>query len=92
MKSSISSKVKEIITEKLGVDPIEVTEPARLQNDLGADSLDAVELIMDFERDFDINIEDEEAQELDTVGDIINFIEWKILNPGKTKKGFGLDL
>lgn len=91
MESSISAKVKEIITEKLCVSSAEVSEFASFQNDLGADSLDMVELIIDFEKEFDINIEDEEATEVNTVGDAINFIEWKLLNPGKTKR-FGLDL
>lgn len=91
MESSISAKVKEIITEKLCVSSAEVSEFASFQNDLGADSLDMVELIIDFEKEFDINIEDEEAAEVNTVGDAINFIEWKLQNPGKTKR-FGLNL
>ena len=91
MDSSISAKVKEIITEKLCVTSAEVSEFASFQNDLGADSLDMVELIIDFEKEFDINIEDEEAAEVNTVGDAINFIEWKLRNPGKTKR-FGLNL
>lgn len=93
LKSSISAKVKDIIIERLCVNSTEVTESTNFQNDLGADSLDVVELIIDFEKEFDIIIEEEEAAEVNTVGDVINFIEWKILNPGKTKcKDFGLDL
>lgn len=93
MKSSISAKVKDIVIERLCVDYEKVTESASFQNDLGADSLDVVELIIDFEKEFDIIIEDDKTAEVNTVGDAINFIEWKILNPGKTKsKGFGLDL
>ena len=70
----IEEKVKSIIVDKLGVDENEVTEKANFTNDLGADSLDTVELIMEFEKQFGINIDDQEAQEIQTVGDAIKFI------------------
>lgn len=77
--SDISAKVKEIIVDKLGVTPEEVTETASFTNDLGADSLDTVELIMDFERAFNITIPDDEAGDnIQTVGDAIKYIEEKI--------------
>ena len=70
-----TSKVKEIIVEKLGVDEAEITPEANFTKDLGADSLDTVELIMEFEKAFDIQIPEEEAQKIATVGDAIKFIE-----------------
>lgn len=73
--SEIASKVKEIIVNKLGVSPEEVTETADFANDLGADSLDTVDLIMALESEFDINIPDEEAQKIKTVADAISYIE-----------------
>lgn len=73
--SEIEQKVKEIIVEKLGVDDSEVKPEASFANDLGADSLDTVELIMDFEKEFGISIPDEEAEKISTVGDAIKFIE-----------------
>ena len=77
--SEISAKVKEIIVDKLGVTPEEVTETASFTNDLGADSLDTVELIMDFEKAFNITIPDDEAGEhIQTVGDAIKYIEEKM--------------
>lgn len=77
--SDISAKVKEIIVDKLGVTPEEVTETASFTNDLGADSLDTVELIMDFERAFNITIPDDEAGDnIQTVGDAIKYIEEKM--------------
>lgn len=74
-RTEIAEKVKAIIVDKLGVDDTEVTEAANFTNDLGADSLDTVELIMDFEKEFDIHIEDTEAQEIKTVGDAIDHVE-----------------
>ncbi|MDD7438374.1 MAG: acyl carrier protein [Bacteroidales bacterium] len=71
----IAAKVKEIIVDKLNVDASEVTEAASFTNDLGADSLDTVELIMEFEKVFDITIEDEVSQNIQTVGDAITHIE-----------------
>eukprot|EP00657_Telonema_sp_P-1_P002780 TRINITY_DN1646_c0_g1_i5.p1 TRINITY_DN1646_c0_g1~~TRINITY_DN1646_c0_g1_i5.p1 ORF type:complete len:102 (+),score=30.67 TRINITY_DN1646_c0_g1_i5:148-453(+) len=67
-KMDISAKVKEIIVEKLGVDPNEVTPEASFTNDLGADSLDTVELIMEFEKEFNVSIPDEQAENIQTVG------------------------
>ncbi|MCQ2253412.1 MAG: acyl carrier protein [Bacteroidales bacterium] len=73
--SEISSKVKAIIVDKLGVDEAEVTETASFTNDLGADSLDTVELIMQFEKEFSITIPDDQAEKITTVGEAIAFIE-----------------
>ena len=73
--SDISSKVKAIIVEKLVVDETEVSENASFTNDLGADSLDTVELIMEFEKEFNIQIPDEEAEKIQTVGEAIKYIE-----------------
>ncbi|MDA3910774.1 MAG: acyl carrier protein [Bacteroidales bacterium] len=73
--SDIASRVKGIIVDKLGVDENEVTPEASFTNDLGADSLDTVELIMEFEKDFDISIPDEEAEKIATVGDAISYVE-----------------
>ncbi|MBP9992543.1 MAG: acyl carrier protein [Bacteroidales bacterium] len=71
----IASKVKQIIVYKLGADESEVTPTASFVNDLGADSLDTVELIMEFEKEFDVKIPDEEAEKISTVQDAIDFIE-----------------
>ena len=71
----ITSKVKAIIVDKLGVDESEVTESASFTNDLGADSLDTVELIMEFEKAFEITIPDDKAEKINTVADAIAFIE-----------------
>ncbi|MBO8485131.1 MAG: acyl carrier protein [Bacteroidetes bacterium] len=77
--SEVAEKVKAIIVDKLGVDESEVTETASFQNDLGADSLDTVELIMEFEKAFNITIPDEDAGEkIATVGDAIAYIENKL--------------
>ena len=73
--SEITEKVKAIIVDKLGVDENEVTPEASFSNDLGADSLDTVELIMELEKEFDLSIPDEEAEKIVTVGDAIAFIE-----------------
>ena len=73
--SSISEKVKQIIVDKLGVDESEITNEASFTNDLGADSLDTVELIMEFEKEFDIAIPDEEAEKIGTVGDAVTYLE-----------------
>jgi len=73
--SDITGKVKSIIVDKLGVDENEVTNEASFTNDLGADSLDTVELIMEFEKEFNIAIPDDEAEKIATVGDAINYIE-----------------
>ena len=73
--SEIKSKVVSIIVDKLGVDESEVTNEASFTNDLGADSLDTVELIMEFEKEFNIAIPDDQAEKIQTVGDAISYIE-----------------
>ena len=73
--AEVAEQVKAIIVDKLGVDSTVVTETANFTNDLGADSLDTVELIMAFEKEFCINIPDEEAEKIQTVGDAITYIE-----------------
>lgn len=73
--SDIEKKVKEIIVDKLTVDEAEVTPTAEFSKDLGADSLDTVELIMEFEKAFDITIPDADAEKISTVGDAIAYIE-----------------
>ena len=73
--SEIAAKVKAIIVDKLGVDESEVTPEASFTNDLGADSLDTVELIMEFEKEFNMAIPDEQAEKIGTVGEAITYIE-----------------
>jgi acyl carrier protein len=73
--SDVAEKVKAIIIDNLGVDAVEVTKEASFTNDLGADSLDTVELIMEFEKEFDIQIPDDKAEAIATVGDAVSFIE-----------------
>ncbi len=73
--SDIANRVKAIIVDKLGVDEKEVTPEASFTNDLGADSLDTVELIMEFEKEFNIAIPDDQAEKISTVGEAINYIE-----------------
>ena len=73
--SEVASRVKAIIVDKLGVEESEVTTEASFTNDLGADSLDTVELIMEFEKEFGVSIPDEEAQKITTVGDAIAHVE-----------------
>ena len=73
--SDIASRVKAIIVDKLGVDEYEVTIEANFTNDLGADSLDTVELIMEFEKEFDIQIPDDQAENISTVGQAVTYIE-----------------
>lgn len=73
--SDIATRVKKIIVDKLGVDESEVTTEASFTNDLGADSLDTVELIMEFEKEFNIAIPDDQAEKIATVGDAISYIE-----------------
>ncbi|HAP36835.1 MAG TPA: acyl carrier protein [Bacteroidetes bacterium] len=72
--SDVAAKVKEIIVNKLGVDAAQVTETASFTNDLGADSLDTVELVMEFEKSFGMSIPDEDAEKIGTVGDAITYI------------------
>ncbi len=71
----IYAKVKEIVVEQLGVDEEEVTEQASFVDDLGADSLDIVELVMALEEEFDLEIPDEDAEKIVTVGDAVNYIK-----------------
>lgn len=73
--SEIEQQVKEIIVEKLGVEPSKVTLDANFQSDLNADSLDTVELIMDFEKQFGISIPDEDTEKIATVGDAVAYVE-----------------
>ena len=73
--SEIAEKVKNIIVDKLSVEESEVTNVASFTNDLGADSLDTVELIMEFEKEFGISIPDDQAEKITTVGDAIAYIE-----------------
>ncbi len=72
---SVEERVKQIVVDQLGVDPAEVTAAASFAADLGADSLDAVELIMAFEEAFDVSIPDEQAQNILTVGQAIEYLE-----------------
>ncbi len=73
--SEIESRVKSIIVDKLGVEESEVTREASFTNDLGADSLDTVELIMEFEKEFGLSIPDDQAEKISTVGDAVSYIE-----------------
>ncbi|MEN9444781.1 MAG: hypothetical protein RIS47_1671 [Bacteroidota bacterium] len=75
--SDIASRVKAIIVDKLNVDETEVVPEASFTNDLGADSLDTVELIMEFEKEFEVSIPDDQAEGIATVGDAITYIEAK---------------
>lgn len=75
--ADVAAKVKEIIVNKLGVDDAQVTPEASFTNDLGADSLDTVELVMEFEKAFNLQIPDEDAEKISTVGDAIKYISGK---------------
>ena len=77
MSNDIASKVSAIIVEKLGVDESDISPEASFTNDLGADSLDTVELIMEFEKEFDMTIPDEDAEQIATVGDAVDYVESK---------------
>ncbi len=77
MADDILNKVKEIIVNKLGVDEDQVTQEASFTNDLGADSLDTVELVMEFEKAFNIQIPDEDAEKIATVGDAVKYLQEK---------------
>ncbi|WP_340102618.1 acyl carrier protein [Rhodohalobacter sp. 8-1] len=77
MSQDVESKVKAIIVDKLGVDESEVVTEANFTNDLGADSLDTVELIMEFEKEFDLSIPDEDAENIATVGDAVTYLQEK---------------
>ena len=74
-EKSIEEKVKDIIVEQLGVNPEQVTPQASFIEDLGADSLDIVELVMAFEEEFGVEVPDEDVEKLQTVGDVIKYIE-----------------
>ena len=74
-EKSVQDRVKEIIVEQLGVNPDQVTPEAKFIEDLGADSLDTVELVMAFEEEFGAEIPDEDAEQLQTVGDVVKYIE-----------------
>jgi acyl carrier protein len=73
--SNVASRVKQIIIDKLGIDESEVTPESNFIQDLGADSLDTVELIMEFEKEFDVSIPDEQAEKITTVGMAITYLE-----------------
>ena len=75
--SDVAAKVKEIIVNKLGVDAAQVVETASFTNDLGADSLDTVELVMEFEKSFGLSIPDEDAEKITSVGEAVKYIESK---------------
>ncbi len=74
----ILSKVKEIIVNELSVDEAQITQDARFIEDLGADSLDTVELIMKFEEEFEINIPEEDAEKMKTVGEAVDYLKSKL--------------
>jgi len=76
--SEVQDKIKQIIVDELGVDEAEVTENARFIEDLGADSLDLVELVMRFEEEFDIEIPDEDAERIQTIGDATAYLKEKL--------------
>jgi acyl carrier protein len=76
--ATVAERVKKIIVDKLGVDENEVTPEANFIQDLGADSLDTVELIMEFEKEFDVSIPDEQAEKITTVGEAISYLEGQI--------------
>ncbi|MBR5146616.1 MAG: acyl carrier protein [Bacteroidales bacterium] len=76
--ADVKEKVVSIIVEKLGVNPEDVVETASFTNDLGADSLDTVELIMEFEKEFNVTIPDDQAEKISTVGDALKYIEENI--------------
>jgi acyl carrier protein len=75
--ADIEARVKEIIVNKLGVDEGQITNEASFTNDLGADSLDTVELVMEFEKAFNLQIPDEDAEKIATVGDAVKYIKGK---------------
>ena len=75
MANAVADRVKKIIVEKLGVDEAEVQPDANFIQDLGADSLDTVELIMEFEKEFEVSIPDEEAEKIQTVGQAVEYLE-----------------
>jgi acyl carrier protein len=78
--ADLDKRVREIIVAKLGVDEGQITNEASFTNDLGADSLDTVELVMEFEKAFNIQIPDEDAEKIGKVGDVINYLKGKGVN------------
>ena len=72
---NIENKVKEIIIDKFGIEESEITDSASFTNDLGADSLDTVELIMEFEKEFNVSIPDEDAEKIGTIGQAISYLK-----------------
>lgn len=76
--ADVKQKVTEIIIKKLGVEESQITEAASFTKDLGADSLDTVELIMEFEKEFDISIEEADAEKIQTVGDVLSYLNSKL--------------
>ena len=72
---NLENKIKEIIVDKLGIEESEITDSASFTNDLGADSLDTVELIMELEKEFNVSIPDEEAEKIQTVGDAVTYLK-----------------
>lgn len=78
MPELVAEKVRNIVSKQMGVSNDKITEQTSFVNDLGADSLDTVELIMEFENAFDMNIPDEDAEKIQTIGDAINYIEEKV--------------
>jgi acyl carrier protein len=76
--SDIRAKVTDIIVNKLGVEESQVTDAASFTKDLGADSLDTVELIMEFEKEFDLTIDDSDSEKIQTVGDVVTYLESKL--------------
>ena len=74
-EKSVADRVKEIVVEQLGVDLVDVTPEAKFVDDLGADSLDTIELVMAFEEEYGVEISDEDAEKIQTVGDAIKYIE-----------------
>ncbi len=75
--ADLKQKVTEIIVKKLGVEESQITDAASFTKDLGADSLDTVELIMEFEKEFDITIEDSDAEKIQTVGNVLEYLKEK---------------
>jgi acyl carrier protein len=73
--SDVFERVKKIVVDRLGVDEAEVTPEASFKDDLGADSLDVVELVMELEEEFDLEISDEDAEKVTTVGEVVKYIE-----------------
>ena len=80
MAADVESRVKEIIVNKLGVEESQITPSASFINDLGADSLDTVELIMEFEKNFNVTIDDADAEKIQTVGDAVTYLNAKTEN------------